>query len=105
MAATAVSRCILAFKIDPLMAILAELMRSFLETVDTSITHVTVMAAGTFINHHDLTLDMMTNGTAICILVFTVRKISRFAGLFGLQGNRCRTNSYLQTESTTDDKE
>ena len=101
MAASAFNRCIPAFLIHALVAILTELMRSFLKAVDFCISNIQGVAAGTFGNHHDLSLGMMTNGAGICCLVVTMWELSRFACLFGLQDNNCRAKTYLHSECTT----
>jgi hypothetical protein len=105
MAAATFNRSIHSFNIHPLVAILAEFMRSFLIAVDISIAYVLGVAISAFINHHHIILGMMAYGAGICFLVLTMGKISRFPCLLGLQDHIPRTNAYLHTKSTSDDKE
>jgi len=105
MAAATFYRSIHAFIIHPLVAILAELMRSFLIAADISIANVLGVTIRAFINHHDLIFGMVADCAGICFLVLTMGEIRRFPCLFGLQDHIARTNAYLHTKSSSDDKE
>lgn len=80
-------------------------MGRLLKAVDLRIANIQVMAAGTLINYHDLIRYMMAGRTGICLLVFTVREISRFTCLFGLQDNISRTYLHLHCENAGTDTE
>ncbi|KPJ98613.1 MAG: hypothetical protein AMJ60_07625 [Desulfobacterales bacterium SG8_35] len=101
MTAAAFYRCIPAFIIHLLMAILAHFMSCLLVAVDISIADVRGMTVGAFINYHDLILGMMAGGAGIVLLMLAMRKISRFSCRFGLQSYIGRPYADLNSESTT----
>ncbi len=105
MTATAFNRCIHAFIIYFLMAILAKFMRRLLIAVDISIAYVLGMAVGAFINNHDLILGMMASSAGVCLLVLPMWKISWFPCCLSLQNNFSRANADLNTKGTSAKKE
>lgn len=105
MAAAAFDRCILARLINTLVTILAEFVRSLFVAVDLGIGYVLVVAAGAFSDHHYPVLGVMAKGAGIRFLVLPMWEIRRFSSFRGLQSNICRTNAYLNTQSSSGHKE
>jgi len=101
MAAAALDRRIHALFIDLLVAVLAHFVGRLLITVHICIAQILIMAAGAFINHHDLILGMMAGCAGICLLVLTMREVRWLSRRFGLQCDLSRTYAYFDAENIT----
>ena len=61
MAAAALDRCITSILVHLFMAVFAQFMCGFLETVNPGIAYINCMAVGTFINDHYFIIGMMAD--------------------------------------------